>query len=96
MKPTIFFLITAVALNVSLAAKDFNVLNFGAKGDGVTVDTGNAQMAWGVSPVNSWYKNEHGVVTNNWPAFTVSYWKRMREHRPHEFVRFVPRFATVS
>jgi cation diffusion facilitator CzcD-associated flavoprotein CzcO len=40
-----------------------------------------------VSNCHSWYKNEHGKVTNNWPAFTVSYWKRMRDYRPHEFVR---------
>jgi hypothetical protein len=38
-----------------------------------------------VSNCHSWYKNEHGKVTNNWPAFTVSYWKRMRDVRPYEF-----------
>jgi len=40
-----------------------------------------------VAECDSWYKNSHGVVTNNWPAFTVSYWKRMRSYRPHEFLR---------
>jgi len=40
-----------------------------------------------VADCDSWYKNEHGVVTNNWPAFTVSYWKRMRDFRTHEFAR---------
>ena len=35
-----FFLLGALlALNVSLAARDFSVLDFGAKGDGVTLDT---------------------------------------------------------
>lgn len=34
-----------------------------------------------VASCDSWYKNEHGVVTNNWPAFTVLYWKRMRQLR---------------
>ena len=40
-----------------------------------------------VAECDNWYKNEHGVLTNNWPAFTVSYWRRMRDFRPHEFVR---------
>ena len=40
-----------------------------------------------VADCHSWYKNEHGVVTNNWPAFTVSYWNRMRHFRPYEFIR---------
>lgn len=34
-----------------------------------------------VASCDSWYKNEHGVVTNNWPAFTVTYWRRMRQLR---------------
>ena len=47
----------------------------------------NADGTVWVADCDSWYKNEHGVVTNNWPAFTVSYWKRMRDFRSHEFVR---------
>ncbi len=41
-----FFLLGAVfALNFSLAAKDFNVLDFGAVGDGATLDTAAIQRA---------------------------------------------------
>ncbi|MFN8051180.1 MAG: NAD(P)/FAD-dependent oxidoreductase [Acidimicrobiales bacterium] len=40
-----------------------------------------------VADCDNWYKNDQGVVTNNWPAFTVSYWNRMRHYRPYEFVR---------
>ncbi len=35
----------ALALNLPLAAKDFNVLDFGAKGDGATLDTAAVQRA---------------------------------------------------
>jgi len=27
----------------------------------------NRQRTWGASTVNSWYKNEKGHVTQNWP-----------------------------
>ena len=40
-----------------------------------------------VASCDSWYKNEHGIVTNNWPAFTVTYWKRMRGIRRGDHVR---------
>ncbi len=47
----------------------------------------NADGTVWVADCDSWYKNEHGVVTNNWPATTLSYWKRMRDFRSHEFIR---------
>jgi 4-hydroxyacetophenone monooxygenase len=42
------------------------------------VDAANAQMAWGVSSVNSWYKNAQGRVTQNWPFTLLEYWDRTR------------------
>jgi 4-hydroxyacetophenone monooxygenase len=42
------------------------------------VDAENARMAWGWSDVNSWYKNEHGHVAQNWPFTLLEYWKRTR------------------
>lgn len=39
------------------------------------VDEGNARMAWGVSGVDNWYKNETGRVSQNWPFPVVDYWK---------------------
>ena len=31
------------------------------------VDAENARMAWGAPSVSSWYKNEKGRVSQNWP-----------------------------
>lgn len=44
----------------------------------VKVDVENRAMAWGASDVNSWYKNEHGHVAQNWPFTLLEYWKRTR------------------
>ncbi len=40
------------------------------------VDDGNRRMAWGASDVNSWYKNDHGRVAQNWPFTLLEYWQQ--------------------
>ena len=49
------------------------------------VDAENRRMAWGWSPVNSWYKNEHGRVAQNWPFTLLEYWRRTKQIVPDEF-----------
>jgi len=49
------------------------------------VDAQNLRMAWGWSPVNSWYKNEHGRVAQNWPFTLLDYWRRTKQVDPTEF-----------
>jgi 4-hydroxyacetophenone monooxygenase len=49
------------------------------------VDEGNQQMAWGVSSVNSWYKNEAGRITQNWPFSLLEYWQRTLAPDPAEY-----------
>jgi len=44
----------------------------------VAVDEANRAMAWGVSSVNSWYKNDSGRVAQNWPFSLLEYWQRTR------------------
>ncbi len=43
------------------------------------VDAENRRMAWGWSTVNSWYKNAHGRVAQNWPFTLLEYWERTRQ-----------------
>jgi 4-hydroxyacetophenone monooxygenase len=42
------------------------------------IDAENLQMAWGVSTVNSWYKNAAGRTAQNWPFSLLEYWQRTR------------------
>jgi len=42
------------------------------------VDAQNLQMAWGVSGVNSWYKNATGRSAQNWPFSLLEYWQLTR------------------
>jgi 4-hydroxyacetophenone monooxygenase len=50
------------------------------------VDDENARMAWGASSVNSWYKNEHGHVAQNWPFTLLEYWQRTLAPDPADYV----------
>lgn len=52
----------------------------------VLIDEGNRKRAWGASKVNSWYKNEHGRVAQNWPFNMIEYWKRTRSPNPNDFL----------
>ena len=36
-------------------------------------------MAWGLSDVNSWYKNASGRTAQNWPFSLLEYWEQTRE-----------------
>jgi 4-hydroxyacetophenone monooxygenase len=49
------------------------------------VDAANALMAWGAPQVSSWYKNEKGRVTQNWPFALVDYWRATLEPNPDDF-----------
>ncbi|HEX5940524.1 MAG TPA: NAD(P)/FAD-dependent oxidoreductase, partial [Dehalococcoidia bacterium] len=49
------------------------------------IDAGNRQMAWGASTVNSWYKNEHGRVTQNWPFTLLEYWQQTKQVDPADY-----------
>ena len=43
------------------------------------IDEGNRRMAWGLSDVNSWYKNASGRTAQNWPFSLLEYWEQPRE-----------------
>jgi 4-hydroxyacetophenone monooxygenase len=50
------------------------------------VDAENRRMAWGWSTVNSWYKNAHGRVAQNWPFTLLEYWQRTQAPDPDDYV----------
>ncbi|MDO8324048.1 MAG: NAD(P)-binding domain-containing protein [Phenylobacterium sp.] len=52
----------------------------------IKVDEGNRLMAWGAPQVTSWYKNEKGRVSQNWPFALVDYWRATLAPDPQDFV----------
>ena len=52
----------------------------------VRVDAANARMAWGHPGVSSWYKNDSGRVSQNWPFRLVDYWAATRQPDVDDFV----------
>ena len=50
------------------------------------VDEKMADTVWAAG-CHSWYKTESGRVTNNWPSFTVAYWKDTRHPVLSDYVR---------
>jgi 4-hydroxyacetophenone monooxygenase len=50
------------------------------------VDAANALMAWGSPHVTSWYKNDKGRVSQNWPFPLVDYWKATLAPNPADFI----------
>jgi 4-hydroxyacetophenone monooxygenase len=50
------------------------------------VDEANAGWAWGSPNVSSWYKNEFGRVSQNWPYGLIDYWRATLSPKPDDFV----------
>lgn len=49
------------------------------------IDEGNMNMAWGAPGVRSWYKNQKGRVTQNWPFSLRDFWAQTRAPDPADF-----------
>jgi 4-hydroxyacetophenone monooxygenase len=52
------------------------------------IDEGNLQMAWGAASVPTWYKNDRGRVSQNWPFTLVEFWKQTQAPKPEDY-RFI-------
>ncbi len=48
-------------------------------------DEANRGMAWGLPDARSWYKNDLGRVSQNWPFRLVDYWSATIEPNPKDF-----------
>jgi 4-hydroxyacetophenone monooxygenase len=51
-----------------------------------TIDALNNQRAWGAPCVQSWYKNEQGRVTQNWPGTHWEFWQQTLKPQPDDYV----------
>jgi 4-hydroxyacetophenone monooxygenase len=49
------------------------------------IDAGNRSMAWGTPGVRSWYKNENGRITQNWPFTLLEFWNQTRAPNPADY-----------
>jgi 4-hydroxyacetophenone monooxygenase len=52
----------------------------------IRVDEANKGWAWGSPHVSSWYKNEFGRVSQNWPFGLIDYWRATLAPNPDDFV----------
>ena len=52
----------------------------------IRVDEANKGWAWGSPNVSSWYKNEFGRVSQNWPFGLIDYWRATLAPNPGDFV----------
>ncbi len=50
------------------------------------IDQGNANTAWGAPHVRSWYKNERGRVTQNWPYSMMAFWSQSKAPDPSDYI----------
>jgi len=50
------------------------------------IDAGNRERAWGVSSVNTWYRNSHGRIAQNWPFSLVRYWSETNTPDPADYI----------
>jgi 4-hydroxyacetophenone monooxygenase len=42
------------------------------------IDEATSRRSWGVTHVNSWYRNERGRIAQNWPYNLYEYWRETR------------------
>ncbi len=42
------------------------------------VDDENSLMAWAISNANTWYRNDKGRITQNWPYPLIEFWQRTK------------------
>ena len=57
------------------------------------IELATAQTVW-AGDCQSWYKNDAGRVTNNWPDYSINYARRMRRPDPSEWTTRRPEPTT--
>jgi len=80
------YIVGALELLAETGAKTLEVRQDVHDAFNAKVDEGNKLMAWGSPNVTSWYKNEAGRVTQNWPFALLDYWQATLKPNPEDFV----------
>ncbi|MBV9331052.1 MAG: NAD(P)/FAD-dependent oxidoreductase, partial [Alphaproteobacteria bacterium] len=80
------YILGCIELLLKTASAEMEVRKDVHDGFNEKVDAQNERMAWGVPQVTSWYKNEKGRVSQNWPFPLIDYWKATLAPNPGDFV----------
>lgn len=79
------YIVSCVKMLQDRKAKSFEVKQDVFDTFNAEVDAANAEMPWGYAEANTWYRNSHGRVAQNWPFRLIDYWNRTREAAPAEY-----------
>jgi 4-hydroxyacetophenone monooxygenase len=80
------YIVGAIRLLAESGAKAMEVKRGVHDEFNVRVDEANKGWAWGSANVSSWYKNEFGRVSQNWPFGLIDYWRATLAPNPDDFV----------
>jgi 4-hydroxyacetophenone monooxygenase len=80
------YILGALELLAETGSKTLEVRQEAHDAFNARVDAMNARMAWGAPQVSSWYKNDKGRVSQNWPFPLVDYWQATLQPDPADFI----------
>ena len=80
------YIVNALKLLAQRDARTLEVRKEVHDGFNKRVDDANKLMAWGLPDARSWYKNQFGRVSQNWPFRLVDYWNATVAPDPADFV----------
>ncbi len=80
------YIVNALKLLAETGAKTMEVRGNVHDEFNARVDEENKKMAWGLPDARSWYKNDLGRVSQNWPFRLVDYWNATIKPDPKDFI----------
>ena len=80
------YIVGALRLLAETGAKALEVRRGVHDDFNVRVDEANKGWAWGSEGVSTWYKNELGRVSQNWPFGLIDYWRATLAPNPDDFI----------
>lgn len=79
------YILGCIKMLQDAGAEAFNVRQDVFEAFNQRVDAANAEMPWGYATGNTWYRNKHGRVAQNWPFRLIDYWNQTRRPDPGDF-----------